>query len=98
MTYFEMLRVFDHAFLNQKLYFKYVYILHILTFSKILFCNRNKYACFPINVPDGDSEFSGKSCMNMVRHAAAVPLDCNSGKLLYVRKAVWSSNYPSDLH
>lgn len=33
-TYFEMLRVFDHAFLNQKLYFKYVYILHILTFSK----------------------------------------------------------------
>eukprot|EP00105_Crassostrea_gigas_P025286 XP_011445822.1 PREDICTED: peroxidase-like protein [Crassostrea gigas] len=41
--------------------------------------NVNKYACFPINVPDGDSEFSGKTCMNMVRHAAAVPLDCNSG-------------------
>nr|XP_022293504.1 peroxidase-like protein [Crassostrea virginica] len=41
--------------------------------------NVNKYACFPIRIPSSDPEFRGKSCMNMVRHAASVPLDCGNG-------------------
>nr|XP_034316533.1 peroxidase-like protein isoform X2 [Crassostrea gigas] len=38
-----------------------------------------KFACFTIDVPFYDPHFQGLTCMNMVRHFGALPLDCKSG-------------------
>ncbi|XP_022289630.2 peroxidase-like protein [Crassostrea virginica] len=38
-----------------------------------------RYECFPIRVPLTDPVFLGRTCMNMVRHAAAIPLQCTNG-------------------
>lgn len=40
---------------------------------------RNKFSCFTIPVPSNDPYYQGRTCMNMVRHAAALPLDCTNG-------------------
>ncbi|XP_062612030.1 peroxidase-like protein [Saccostrea cucullata] len=40
----------------------------------------NKFACFTIPVPRGDPHFPPtQTCMNMVRHSAALPLGCTNG-------------------
>lgn len=59
-----------------------IFLMKVLLSMSLLYLRpRVRSACFTITVPRNDPHFRGRTCMNMVRHAATIDLRCTNGKL-----------------
>ena len=69
-------RIFKSSLMNY-----FTFRVNMILINSPGFFFRDPSACFPIEISERDPVFRNLKCMNMVRHAAVISLDCTNGML-----------------